>query len=107
MPTGPMYLRPWRELIVLAKKSSIMKPWGQPIELPCRMVLTLSRNGNGLLNVRCECMAGTVNKRPGRYYNYEPLGERLDFQQARDLWKAHLETKGEDHGEGDARQQAG
>ena len=66
------------------------------------MVLTLARNGNGLLNVRCECMAGTVNKPRPRYYNYDALGERLTFSQARDLWAIHvadraLNPQGDDH----------
>jgi hypothetical protein len=66
--------------------------------LPCRMVLSLARNGNGLLNVRCECMAGTVNRPSSRYYNYDTLGESLTIDQARNLFEVHLAAKGEDHG---------
>ena len=102
MPAGQ--LRPWDDLMKRVRHGSWgTRPWRKPeIVIPCVMVLSLARNGNGLLNVRCECMAGTVNKRPGRYYNYDTLGERLTFAQARDLYAAHLAAKGEDH----ERQQA-
>lgn len=102
MPTGSTYMRPWNELIEMARKRAwSTRPWQPPRPLEHRMVLSLSRNGNGLLNVRCECMAGTVNKRPGRYYNYDTLGERLNFEQARDLYAAHLAAKGDDHEQDD------
>lgn len=92
-------LRPWREVLRNARKrleaGTRMKP---VIELPCAMVLSLARNGNGLLNVRCHCMAGTVNKPRSRYYNYDPLGTARTIPQAREVWDAHVAAKGEDHG---------
>lgn len=99
MPTGPMYMRPWHELMDLVKRGDrFLRPWAPPAEIGCAMVLTLVRNGNGRLNVRCRCMAGTVNTPRQRYYNYDALGEAADITAARELWDAHLADKGEDHG---------
>lgn len=91
-------LRDWDLLLRNARRRGKFETMKPPIELPCRMVLTLARNGNGLVTVRCECMAGTVNRPRPRYYNYDTLGERLTFDQARDLWQAHRDAKGDDHG---------
>ena len=94
---------PWPVLMQRAREriraGYTMRP---PAEFPCRIVLTLARNGNGLLNVRCECMAGTVNKPKSRFYNYDVLGRRLTLAEARELWEAHRLIKGED----DARRNA-
>lgn len=99
MPAGD--LLPWDTLMSRVQARTWgTRPWSKPVvELPCRMVLSLARNGNGLLNVRCECMAGTVRKRPGRYYNYDPLGTALTFPEARVVFDAHLASKGDDHGQ--------
>lgn len=93
-------LRPWPELMRAAKRRLEHEQAKPVLRMPCRMVLSFTRNGNGLLTVRCECMAGTVNKPAARYYNYEHLGERLTFSQARDLWAIHVaarELEGDDH----------
>jgi hypothetical protein len=92
-------LKSWDELMRNARRRMLYERPRPPAQLPCRMVLTLARNGNGRLNVRCECMAGTVSRPRPRYYNYDTLGERLTFDQARELWRVHRNTKGEDHGQ--------
>jgi hypothetical protein len=93
-------LKPWSELLDNARSRIRAGVQMRPVaELPCRMVLSLARNGNGLVNVRCECMAGTVNRPRPRYYNYDTLGERITFAQARELWEDHKLTKGDDHAE--------
>jgi hypothetical protein len=66
---------------------------------PCRLVLTAKKGTNGkVLNVRCECMAGTQAP-PGRHhYAYDPVGEAPDLPAAVALWTAHRDSRSAGHG---------
>lgn len=93
-------LKPWRDVIGAARTRITAGYTMRPVMVTeCRMVLTLAKGGNGLLNVRCRCMAGTVNSPSERYYNYDALGTARTIPEARALWNAHVSSKGEDHGE--------
>lgn len=72
-----------------------------PDWLPCKMILTNGSrrrpnnprraNVNGLIRVRCKCMAEVECK--DSYYGYDWLAEVETLVEACDTWKRHRESK--------------
>lgn len=65
-------------------------PVRPPLAIPCELVLTFAPGTNGRqLNVRCRCMAGTVNIPRPRFWGYDPIGQASSIEQAKQLWRGN------------------
>lgn len=65
-----------------------------PVIIPCALRLSAKAGSNGkVLNVRCQCMAGTLGIPSERFTGYDVLAEAKSLAEARLLWDEHVAAR--------------